>query len=148
MIASISRKTINSLKIFSVDSNKHIADEVVNSIMDDYKECLFSEKLKFQINLIIDELFGNISRYAFEKQCGRVNIVTWIEKDPLRFIVKFVDNGTPFNPLEAENPNTKTPLEERKIGGLGIYIIKNMVDTMEYKYIHGCNVLIVTKELY
>lgn len=57
------------------------------------------------------------------------------------------ERGTPFNPLEKEDPDITLPAEERGIGGLGIYMVKTMVDEVEYAYRDGCNHLTLRKKL-
>lgn len=144
----ISRNIVmNSQKIFTADANFDLSENVVKFIMDNYGEYFSSEKLSFQINMIIDEIFGNISKYAFNNEGGKVNILSWLEEDPLRLNIKFIDNGIPFNPLEIEKPDITSSVNNRKIGGLGIFIVKSMVDSFVYKYIHECNVLTITKVL-
>lgn len=137
----------NSQKILTIDANFDLSENVVKFIMDNYAGYFSSEKLNFQINMVIDEIFGNISRYAFNNEGGMVNILSWLEEDPLRLNIKFIDNGIPFNPLEVGEPDITSSINNRKIGGLGIFIVKSMVDSFVYKYNHNCNVLTITKVL-
>lgn len=141
------RIVMKSQKILTIEANFDLSENVVNFFMENYGEYFPSVKLNFQINMIIDEIFGNISRYAFTNEGGKINILSWIEEDPLSLNIKFIDNGVPFNPLEIENPDITSSVDNRKIGGLGIFIVKSMVDSFVYKYIHKCNVLTITKVL-
>lgn len=138
---------ISSQKIFTIEANFNLSENVVKYIMDSYKKYFFSQKIFFQINMIIDEIFGNISRYAFGNKGGEVIILSWIEKDPLRLYIRFVDKGIQFNPLEIKEPDTTSSIDNRKIGGIGVFIVKSMVDSIAYKYIYECNVLTIVKFL-
>ena len=57
----------------------------------------------------------------------------------------FTDTGRPFDPLQADDPDTKVPLSERKIGGLGIFVVKKMMDKVEYRRENDRNILTLTK---
>ena len=138
---------MKSQKILTIDADYNLSENVVKFIVENYGQYFSSEKLNFQINMVVDEIFGNIAKYAFNNEGGKVNILSWMEENPLRLNIKFVDNGVPFNPLELEEPDITSSLDNRRIGGLGIYIVKNMVDSFVYKYIHKCNVLTITKIL-
>lgn len=138
---------IDSPKILTVDANFDLSENVVEFIIDNYEKYFSSDKLKFQINMIIDEVFGNISRYAYSNGDGKVNILSWIDRDPMRLNIKFVDNGSPFNPLEIDKPDITSALDDRVVGGLGIFIIKSIVDSFIYKYSNNCNILTITKNL-
>ena len=61
-----------------------------------------------------------------------------------RISLCFQDRGTPYNPLEKKDPDTTLSAEDRQIGGLGIFMVKNMMDTVEYAYEDGCNRLTMT----
>ena len=61
--------------------------------------------------------------------------------------LRLIDGGVPFNPLEKPDPNTLLSGDERGIGGLGIFMVKTMVDEVEYDYRDGCNVLTLRKQL-
>ncbi len=58
-----------------------------------------------------------------------------------RLIVTITDDGVPFNPLSAEAPRLDAPLEEREIGGLGIHLVRNMIDDVTYNRRIGKNVM-------
>ncbi|MCQ2749341.1 MAG: SpoIIE family protein phosphatase [Clostridia bacterium] len=106
-----------------------------------------SPKAISELNIVIDELFGNIAKYAYDFQGGRVLVSVEVADNPLKAIVKFEDGGKMFNPLEREDPNTNLSADERDIGGLGILVVKKMVNDIDYKYEDGKNVLTITKEI-
>ena len=95
------------------------------------------EGLQFKIRLCIEEAVENIVSYAYENGQGYVVVGTKIEGD--RHILSFRDEGVPFNPLDKPDPDITCPAEERQVGGLGIYICKQMMDKVSYVYEHKCN---------
>jgi anti-sigma regulatory factor (Ser/Thr protein kinase) len=99
-----------------------------------------------QIDVAVDELFGNIARYAYPEGAGRATVR--IEPDPERqeVSITFLDRGIPYDPLQKEDPDVTLSAEERKIGGLGIYIVKKSMDAVSYRYEDGQNILCILKK--
>jgi sigma-B regulation protein RsbU (phosphoserine phosphatase) len=97
-------------------------------------------------HIIFDELLNNIISYAF-KDGARHTIEVKIEYSGARLMVAIIDDGVPFNPLAQITPDTTLSIEEREIGGLGIHIVKNLVDTINYHRKIEKNVLILVKNL-
>ena len=88
------------------------------------------------IRLVVEELVGNIVNYS-----GSDYLDVEVNRDKERFTLRFRDKGIPFNPLEKDPPDTTLPMEQRKIGGLGIFLVKKEMDAVEYEYTNGENVL-------
>jgi len=107
--------------------------------------CL-SRKQAFQLHLVIEELFTNIISYAY--QDGKEHWITInISCDNGQLTVGTEDDGIPFNPAATKKPNLSGPVEDRKIGGLGIHICKEMMSSMKYKRVKNKNILTLTKTL-
>lgn len=104
-------------------------------------------KAEMQIDVAIDELFGNIAHYAYSPETGKAVVRFEVVKEPLAVIITFIDNGKPFNPLAQVEPDTTLSAEERQIGGLGIFLVKKTMDSIEYEYKDGKNVLMIKKSL-
>ncbi len=104
-------------------------------------------KAETQIDVAIDELFGNIARYAYNPETGKATVRIEIEEGPLAVIITFIDNGRPFNPLEKTDPDVTLSAEEREIGGLGIFLVKKTMDMIDYEYKEGQNILKIRKSL-
>ena len=85
---------------------------------------------------MFDEIYANIVNYS---KATLATIFYSIENGKLR--ISFTDNGIPYNPLEASEPDVTLSAEERQIGGLGIFMVKKMTESMEYEYADGKNVL-------
>lgn len=104
-------------------------------------------KAETQIDIAIDELFGNIAQYAYYPETGKATVRIEVENDPLAVIITFIDNGKPFNPLEVDEPDITKSAEERSIGGLGIFLVKKTMDMIGYEYKEGQNILMIKKNL-
>lgn len=96
-----------------------------------------------KLQFVMDELFSNIVKYAYPEQIGEVVIAGDLSKEKC-IVVTIEDNGIFYNLLERENPDTELPLEDRKIGGLGVFLVKNMVEHIEYQRIEDRNRVKVT----
>jgi sigma-B regulation protein RsbU (phosphoserine phosphatase) len=104
------------------------------------------EKVRLKINVVFDELLTNIISYAYQDNMEH-DIGIKVELSADRLKVSMVDDGIPFNPLGVETPDTELPLEERKIGGLGIHLVRNLVDKVSYRRRIDKNVITVVEYL-
>ncbi len=104
-----------------------------------------SHKSLMQLALAFEEVFINVVHYAYPHQKGHIRIA--IEPQQDRVSVHIIDNGTPFNPLEAQEPDITMTAEERSIGGLGILLAKKTVDEVSYEYRNGQNILHILKTI-
>jgi anti-sigma regulatory factor (Ser/Thr protein kinase) len=100
-------------------------------------------KTQMQINLAVEEIFVNIACYAYGDKQGTVTVKVANFKNEAE--ITFMDSGVPFNPLQKEDPNVHLSSEERQIGGLGIFIAKNIMDEIRYEYKNGMNQLYMRK---
>lgn len=103
------------------------------------------DDLIFKIRLSIEEVIENIIQYAYDNGSGFLEVGTQVEDGVL--FIHFIDAGTPFNPLDKPDPDISLSAEDRPIGGLGIFISKQMMDKIEYEYKDGCNVLTMSKRV-
>lgn len=99
-------------------------------------------KIINKVNIAIDEIYSNIAYYS-GAQWARVHYTRDLEA----IYLTFTDNGKPYNPLENEDPDITLSAEEREIGGLGIFMVRKIMDSVEYKYENSQNVLKLTKKL-
>ena len=104
-------------------------------------------KAQMQIDIAIDELFGNIANYAYKPDVGPATVRVEVEEDPLAVIITFIDHGRPFDPRMVKDPDTTLTADERKIGGLGVFLVKKTMDELSYEYIDGRNILKIRKKL-
>ncbi len=98
------------------------------------------QKENLQVDLILEEVFANIVQYSNSKY---IDVYADFENQTLT--VEFVDNGIPFNPLLKEDPELPDNIDDAQIGGLGIFLTKEMADELDYQYINGENHLKIMK---
>lgn len=104
-------------------------------------------KIRKQIDVAIDELFGNIANYAYEGGEGKVVVGVKTDMENQSIEISFKDWGVKFNPLETATPDVSLKARQRKIGGLGIFVVRNTMDDVSYEYKDGQNILTIKKEL-
>ena len=104
-------------------------------------------KAKMQIDIAIDELFGNIAHYAYKPETGPATVRVEVTETPISVIVTFIDHGIPYDPLKKDDPDVTLSAEERAIGGLGIFMVKKTMDEITYEYKDGQNILSIRKDL-
>ena len=102
---------------------------------------------QMQIDVAAEEIFVNIAHYAYSPDKGMAKVRVEVGDDPLHVAITFIDNGMQYDPLAKEDPDVTLPAEKRKIGGLGIFLVKNTMDDVTYKYDNGSNILTLKKNL-
>ena len=120
----------------------------VTDFVDEQLEALDCPvKAQMQIDIAIDELFGNIAHYAYNPDVGNATVRVEVAEEPQAVIITFIDGGVPYDPLKAADPDITLSAEERQIGGLGIYMVKKSMDEITYEYKDGKNILSIKKKL-
>lgn len=128
-------------------SNINELDNIFSKIEEALADYEISPKVNMQLNLAVEELFTNISKYAYEGEGIVELILDVINSDNLKIIIKLIDNGPEFNPLEQISPDISSDSSEREIGGLGIFLAKKNLDEISYKRENNQNVLTIAKFL-
>ena len=105
-----------------------------------------STKTTFDVSLALDEVLTNVIRYAYEGG-GDHDIVVRLVRDDAELTVETEDDGRAFNPLEIRAADVVSPLAERPIGGLGMHLVRSVMDGLEYARRNGKNILRMTKSL-
>jgi sigma-B regulation protein RsbU (phosphoserine phosphatase) len=128
-------------------SNRLSENSCVKEHFDTFAEHYgIPEQVRLKMNVVFDELLTNIISYAYQDNKEH-DIGIKVELSTDRLKVSMVDEGIPFNPLGVETPDTELPLEERKIGGLGIHLVRNMMDKVSYRRRIDKNVITVVEYL-
>ena len=135
---------MKELTVDAVLGNIEAVTEFVNAELE-VLGC--SMKIQIQLDVAIDELFGNIAHYAYGHDRGTATVRIAFDEDSNTVTLTFIDSGTPFDPLQKDDPDTTLSAKERRIGGLGIFLVKKTMDHMEYRYKDGHNILSITKKL-
>lgn len=122
--------------------------ETVNAFIQEKLESINCPKrAKMQMMLAVEEIFVNISSYAYHPEVGQAEVGVDIDGDPPTVTIRFLDQGRPFNPLEKPDADITLSAQDREIGGLGILLIKKIMDQVDYTYENGKNILIIKKEI-
>ena len=116
----------------------------VDEMLEKY-ECPM--KIQMAICVAIEEVFVNVARYAYEDGEGDVSLGIGFEKETRTLTLRMTDKGVPFDPLAKPDPDITLSAEDREIGGLGIFITKKTMDSVEYAYVNGENTLTMTKKI-
>lgn len=99
-----------------------------------------------QLNLAIEEAVVNVMNYAYPAGTqGEVSLAASVQGDTITFVLS--DSGTPFDPTAQEDADTSLSAEDRPIGGLGIFLVKQLMDSVIYERTEGKNILTLTKKL-
>lgn len=106
-----------------------------------------ARKIMAQIDIALDELFSNVSHYAYGGSVGAFYFRLESSEDNSSITMTLEDEGVPFDPLAHEDPDIKQELAERAIGGLGIFLVKKTMDAINYAHKNGRNVLTITKKI-
>lgn len=114
--------------------------DIIECVMTCSEVVDLSEDLKFKIRLCVEEVEENILCYSGSTW---VEVSVVIEGDVL--IINFKDGGVEFDPLAVPDPDLDAPLEDRKIGGLGIFLCKRFMDRLDYSFVNGCNIFTMKK---
>lgn len=107
-------------------------------------------KTMIAIDIAIDEMCSNVCNYAYDKakEVGDITVLLDFVDDDIKTIsLTFIDSGAPYNPWEKKDPDVTLPVEDRSIGGLGIYMVKQSMDSWDYEYKDGKNIVTIRKSL-
>lgn len=102
-------------------------------------------KASMQLELVIEEIFVNIASYAYESATGDATFCMDFAQNPDAVFLTFIDGGKPYNPLEKIDPDITLDVNEREIGGLGIFLVKKNVDEIFYERTDNKNILRMKK---
>lgn len=103
-------------------------------------------KLIFQLNLALDEILTNVMSYGYTDTAEH-EITVRLSTDGRHVAVAIEDDGQAFNPLDVTAPVLDAPVADRSIGGLGIHLVRKVIDQLEYRREQGKNVLVMRKAI-
>lgn len=133
------------------DITLQASDDTLYTVLDAIEAHLCKngcpDSLKTEVLISVEEIYVNIAHYAYGGKEGEATVQMEVTQNPRICRVVFKDRGIPYNPLEKEDPDISLPEEEREIGGLGIFMVKQCMDKVEYRYEDGYNILVIEKRL-
>lgn len=133
---------IDSYNGITVVPSMETVPQVAEFMETEMEKFEISPKISMKMLIAIDEIYSNIVRYS-----GATEAIVSIKKSDNTLKLQFKDNGKPYNPLDSKEPDITASAEDRSIGGLGIFMVKKMLDRVEYKYVDNYNILTLTKNL-
>jgi anti-sigma regulatory factor (Ser/Thr protein kinase) len=125
----------------SIEAKLENMDAVLRFVGAQLEGC--HPKTQNQISIAVDEIFSNIARYAYNPKTGGVTVRIAVDEN---ITIEFEDCGAAYNPLSASEPDTSSSAEEREAGGLGIFMVKNIMDSVEYRRESDKNILTIKKK--
>ncbi len=135
------------MKELTLEATLDNLSEVLGFVDSFLEDNYCSAKAQMQIDVAVEEIFVNIASYAYAPNTGNATIkLDRVEHSPIVTII-FEDEGVPYDPLAKADPDITLPADERQIGGLGIYMVKKSMDSMEYERTDGKNILTLKKKI-
>lgn len=135
------------MKELTVPAKTDRLDQVMEFIEEELNKTECSAKVIMQIKVAVEEIYVNIANYAYHPGEGNATIRCLIQGDPKHVVIQFVDSGTPYNPLEKMDPDITQDANHRQIGGLGILMVKKMMDHITYRHEGEKNILTLKKNI-
>jgi sigma-B regulation protein RsbU (phosphoserine phosphatase) len=137
---------------YQKSEKKHLKQYKASATMGNYRDfytwlheqCMnfnISPELQNKIDMCAEEIYANVTFYAYNGQIGDISVL--MKKTKTSVVLVFIDNGMKYNPLEKPDPDITLPPEDRPLGGLGIFMVKEMADDIKYEYINNRNVLVL-----
>ena len=121
-----------------VDELQHVYD----AIEEFGRQEEWDARLAFRVQLVIEEMVINVMNYGHEDGSHEIEIT--MDSEPDLLTIEITDDGKPFDPLEdAPEPDLAGSLEDRRVGGLGVYLVRTMMDDMSYRREQGKNHLVL-----
>ena len=117
------------LKVEAALENLSVISSAVSEVM---KQAKIDAAIIFGVILSVDEACTNIVLYAYPEQKGYIRLTCWLEHDD--FVISIGDEGKPFDPCSVPPPELDVDLDDRRVGGLGIYFMRKFMDEISYKY--------------
>jgi anti-sigma regulatory factor (Ser/Thr protein kinase) len=134
----------NELVIEAVPEN---LEEVLAFLGERLEATDCTPKARMQLEVAVEEIFVNIASYAYNPETGKATVRVEVSGDPLSVTITFIDHGVPYDPMAKEDPDVTLSAEERSIGGLGIFMTKQLMDDVVYEYKDGQNILRIKKSI-
>ena len=136
------------MKEMTVDAVVEQVRPVTELVNRELEELGCSKRTRIQVDTAVDEIFGNIARYAYGPETGTATVRVETEQNPSCLVITFIDRGKPFDPTARRfRDTTQLPAGKRPVGGLGIFMVKKTMDEISYSREDGQNILIVRKKI-
>jgi anti-sigma regulatory factor (Ser/Thr protein kinase) len=136
-----------TVQSFTIDAIQENLNDMIDYVSRYAQLAGLSRQECYDVQLGCEEVFNNIIHYAYpEGVIGQVEISCRTGCDSVRLGIIVNDTGVAFNPLQLPMPDITAPVEKRCVGGLGIFLLKKMFDTIEYQRFENTNILKLYKK--
>ncbi len=133
---------MQKLKVAATKENLEVVTAFLDQVLD-MSDCPL--KTRLQIDLALEEMYINIANYAYAPGTGDMELQAGFNDEGNEVILILKDQGIPYDPLAKADPDVSLPADKRKIGGLGIFLVKKTMDSMSYVRQDGYNIVTMTK---
>lgn len=131
------------IRVAATKENLETVTAFLDEILDE-KDCPL--KVRLQIDLALEEMYINIANYAYTPKTGEMELRVEFDEAERELTLVLIDSGIPYDPLAKKDPDVTLSAEKRKIGGLGIYLVKKTMDSMTYERRDGRNIVTMKKK--
>lgn len=136
------------MKSYKVEAYMENLDSIIDFVIDNLAYFIkMDSKIENQMRLVCEEAFVNIINYAYPDGEGEIEVVYEEDITANKFSITAIDSGVEFDPLKKEDPDITLPMEDRQIGGLGIFMVKQIMSNVTYERENGKNILCMEKIL-
>ena len=137
------------MREWTIPATKEAVAAVMHSLEREMEANECAEKKRRQLNIALEELMVNIVNYAYGEEHGiiRISYEFWKTEGGVCLKLICADHGKSYNPLKKKEPDVSLPAEKRKAGGLGIFMMKKLVDSIEYERVGGENQITIIKQM-
>ena len=135
--------SFKKIRVAATKENLETVTAFLDEILDE-KDCPL--KIRLQIDLALEEMYINIANYAYTPKTGEMELRVAFDEAERELTLVLIDSGIPYDPLAKKDPDVTLSAEKRKIGGLGIYLVKKTMDSMTYERRDGRNIVTMKKK--
>jgi serine phosphatase RsbU (regulator of sigma subunit)/anti-sigma regulatory factor (Ser/Thr protein kinase)/HAMP domain-containing protein len=135
-----------AMKKLEIKASLENLNKVLDFINTELEQGGCPREIQEKIEVAVEEIFVNIADYAYADNGADGAVVIFISVTD-KIVIRFEDTGRAYNPLEKQEPDLSKPLLERDIGGLGVFLVKKLMDNVEYSYVDNKNVLVMSKAI-
>lgn len=132
------------LEKIKIEGSREKLTDVLSFVDSQLETAMCPMKAQMKIDIAVEEIFINIASYAYGDNVGEAEIIVDVDQQQSKAVVTFIDSGVPYNPLEKDDPDVSLSADEREIGGLGIFLVKKSMDSVEYRNEEGKNILTIS----
>ena len=134
-----------SFRTLTLDASLEALAEISDFVVDQARLAGLDEHAVWEVQLATDEAATNVIQHSYRQKPGQITLSTQVINNELEITI--CDQGEPFNPENVPEPDLVSPLEERKTGGLGLFLMRKLMDRVEFRFANGENVLVMAKRL-